>query len=149
MKEENEGFAKLIVELNSKQNMTEQNTEVVWAFISALIGQYDLDPNRVLDIVLDSFENNCESKSFLKLLAHFKRSYLPQILGFKFQSFQSDPTPTPKTLYLLAGTLIKHALITWEELYPHVRDILYITILYLFSSSLLQMEKQSTILKRI
>jgi len=54
LREENEGFAKLIVELN-QPNITMENIEVVKKNVEALIGFFNLDPNRVLDIILESF----------------------------------------------------------------------------------------------
>ena len=35
--------------------------------IKALIGCFDLDPNRVLDLLLDAYEHKPTSKSFIKL----------------------------------------------------------------------------------
>ena len=57
LREENEGFAKLIVELN-QSNINLDNINNVISNIEALIGYFNLDPNRVLDIILDSLENN-------------------------------------------------------------------------------------------
>jgi THO complex subunit 2 len=57
LREENEGFAKLIVELN-QCNINPSIIDNVKCNIEALIGFFNLDPNRVLDIILDSFENN-------------------------------------------------------------------------------------------
>lgn len=36
--------------------------------VMALIGYFNLDPNRVLDIILDSFENNIWNISYISLL---------------------------------------------------------------------------------
>lgn len=57
LREENEGFSKLIVELN-QSNITMGNIEVVKSNVKELIGFFSLDPNRVLDIILDSFSNH-------------------------------------------------------------------------------------------
>lgn len=67
LREENEGFAKLIVELN-QVNINEQNIQVVQENIQTLIGYFNLDPNRVMDLILDSYENNLWNKNYLKLL---------------------------------------------------------------------------------
>ena len=56
LREENEGFAKLIVELN-QPNISMDNIDIVKKNVEALIGFFNLDPNRVLDIILESFSS--------------------------------------------------------------------------------------------
>lgn len=71
LREENEGFAKLIVELN-QLNINASNVETVEKNVQALIGFFNLDPNRVLDIILDSFQNNLWNSTYIQLLkGHF------------------------------------------------------------------------------
>jgi hypothetical protein len=57
LREENEGFAKLIVELG-QSNMNMANVEIVKSNVKELIGFFSLDPNRVLDVIIDSFCNH-------------------------------------------------------------------------------------------
>ena len=48
-----------------------------------------MDPNRVLDIILESFENNLNNyKNYVKLLKEYKseNETICNIIGFKFQS---------------------------------------------------------------
>ena len=48
-----------------------------------------MDPNRVLDIILESFENNLENhKNYVKLLKDYKseNGTICNIIGFKFQA---------------------------------------------------------------
>ena len=48
-----------------------------------------MDPNRVLDIILESFENNLQNhKNYVKLLQDYKseNGTICNIIGFKFQS---------------------------------------------------------------
>lgn len=57
--------------------------------IEGLIGYFNLDPTRVLDILLDSFENNFwNSEAYLSLLKkqQFKASSISSVLGFKLSS---------------------------------------------------------------
>lgn len=52
-RENNEGFAKLslmLATLNSKHNQ-----DIVEEKILSLIGNYDLDPDRVLDLIIQAF----------------------------------------------------------------------------------------------
>ena len=67
LREENEGFAKLIVELN-QPNINQSNIDVVKKNVEAMIGFFNLDPNRVMDLILDSFENNMQNQAYLILL---------------------------------------------------------------------------------
>lgn len=52
-----------------------------------------MDPNRVLDIILESFENQpLMYKTFIGLLKHYKAEdeTICQIIGFKFQSLHQQ-----------------------------------------------------------
>jgi THO complex subunit 2 len=99
LREENEGFAKVIVELN-QPNITINNIEAVQKNIEALIGYFSLDPNRVLDIILDSFEKNVSNDVYIELLKDkkIKRSTISQVLGFKFLNYNDLMEKRDKTL---------------------------------------------------
>ena len=87
MREESEGYAKLIVELN-QININVENIQIVQENVKKLIGHFSLDPNRVLDLILDSFENNIWNNCYLTLLKdNFKEDYISTILGFKLQNY--------------------------------------------------------------
>ena len=53
-REESEGYAKLITELN--QDLSSVTPSYIIEVIKSVIGYFNLDPNRVLDIILESFE---------------------------------------------------------------------------------------------
>ena len=69
-REENEGYAKLVTELNQAgprtllrpfcyfflQDLSMVTPSYIIEVIKSLIGYFNLDPNRVLDIILESFE---------------------------------------------------------------------------------------------
>ena len=57
LREENEGFSKLIVEI-SQLNISATNVKVVIQNIQKLIGYFSLDPSRIIDLILTAFENN-------------------------------------------------------------------------------------------
>jgi THO complex subunit 2 len=83
LREENEGFAKLIIELN-QGNIGEDNIRVVKQNIQSLIGYFSLDPNRLIDLLLSAFENNVQNLSYLSLLREFgTRDAITQLIGFK------------------------------------------------------------------
>ena len=51
----------MIIELN-QPNIKLENIEIVKQNIDALIGYFNLDPNRVLDLILDSFINHLSNR---------------------------------------------------------------------------------------
>ena len=56
-----------------------------------LAGCFNLDPNRVLDIILEAFENQpAGHPMFVPLLREYMNDYtrLCQVLGFKFHFYQ-------------------------------------------------------------
>jgi THO complex subunit 2 len=99
-----------------------------------------LDPNRVLDIILESFENSpLMFKTFIGLLKHYKAEddTICQIVGFKFQSLnqqqiqQQSKTDTKQdqqeteqinldSLYKTTSYLLKHNIIDLDSLMPHL-----------------------------
>jgi len=54
--------------------------------VQSLIGYFDLDPNRALDLILEAFEQKPSNVGFLELLPLFRKENFVQVLGFKFQS---------------------------------------------------------------
>jgi len=55
------------------------------------VGRFNLDPNRVLDVILEAFECHLDDQEFfLPLLRHYpcEASTFVNILGFKFQCYQ-------------------------------------------------------------
>ncbi|CAF0721331.1 unnamed protein product [Brachionus calyciflorus] len=123
LREESEGYSKLISELgqSSLNNKLLEN-------IQSLIGCFNLDPNRVLDIILESFENNAQMyETFLALLKHYKADddTICQIIGFKYQSLhnlnqKNDDPPSSDSLYLVTSYLLKYAMIDLDSLLPHL-----------------------------
>uniref|UniRef100_M4AB27 THO complex subunit 2 n=1 Tax=Xiphophorus maculatus TaxID=8083 RepID=M4AB27_XIPMA len=120
LREENEGYAKLITELGQdlSGNIT---SHLVLESIKSLIC-FNLDPNRVLDIILEVYESRSEQDEFFLSLI---KSYMCEpitlchILGFKFKFYQEPNEETPKSLYHIAAALLNHKLIELEDLYVH------------------------------
>ncbi|KAJ3077585.1 THO complex subunit 2, partial [Rhizoclosmatium hyalinum] len=105
--------------------------------INSLIGYFDLNPNKVLDLILDVFIANVVDHwdFFVELLlqSHWKpvmsktgtlegSPVLGQILGFKFDYYNNDATKTvtPPQLIWITAILIKHKLVQLEDVYPHL-----------------------------
>lgn len=97
--------------------------------VFSLIGQFDLDPNRVVDLILDALEQQPWNPSFLTLLQHFRRSSIVHLLGFKFTMYHSSRATgkgtvtvryTPMSLYALAAVLVGGTLVSVAELLPYL-----------------------------
>ena len=88
LREESEGYAKLITELAAlgDRDSTPEAIASATRSIQSLIGYFDLDPNRALDLALDAAERKPEHAGLRRLLDLFRRESVPQILGFKFQN---------------------------------------------------------------
>jgi hypothetical protein len=112
-------------------------------------GYFDLDPNRVLDLILDTMEHQIWNLSFLLVLKQFRKTSIAHILGFKYTQFRTalptpvvaaaaataPPTPTsasqpetddsvnqistPESLYALTAILLTTELISLEQILPY------------------------------
>nr|NP_001366034.1 THO complex subunit 2-like [Jaculus jaculus] len=124
LREENEGYAKLIAELGQdfSGNIT---SELILEILKSLIGCFNLDPNRVLDVILEVFECRPEYHDFfISLLESYLSMCEPQtlchILGFKFNFYQEPNGETPSSLYRVAAELLQFNLIDLDDLYVHL-----------------------------
>ncbi|XP_076148464.1 THO complex subunit 2 [Alosa pseudoharengus] len=122
LREENEGYAKLITELGQdlSGNIT---SHLVLENIKSLIGCFNLDPNRVLDIILEVYEcRSDQDEFFVALIKSYmcEHQTLCHILGFKFKFHQEPNGETPSSLYHVAAALLQHNLIALEDLYVHL-----------------------------
>ncbi|KAF8572258.1 hypothetical protein P879_00812 [Paragonimus westermani] len=119
LREENEGYAKLITELAQ----TTGPMEAVMTQVRSLIGYFDLDPNRVLDLILDAceFRENM-SEQFLKLIRLYNpdKHDLTHILGHKFHFTQEPDMVTPPSLYKVAALLVSEGFVNLDVLYSHL-----------------------------
>ena len=52
--------------------------------LQSLIGYFDLDPNRVLDLVLEALEAVPSRVSNKALVSLFNPSFIPHMVGFKY-----------------------------------------------------------------
>ncbi|GAB0096451.1 THO complex subunit 2 [Sergentomyia squamirostris] len=116
-REESEGYAKLITELNKEMSDT-VTVQSMLEIIKSLIGCFNSDPNRVLDIILESFETRPDQdKLFIPLL----QAYMPdgqiicEVLGYKYSHY-ADLT-TPASLYKVTAILLQNSVISLDEIY--------------------------------
>ncbi|XP_051824481.1 THO complex subunit 2-like [Antechinus flavipes] len=123
LREENEGYAKLIAELG--QDLSGSITsDLILQNIKSLIGCFNLDPNRVLDIILEVYECRPEhDEFFVSLIQSYTCLCEPEtlchILGFRFKFYQDPNGETPSSLYRVVAVLLQHNLTDLEDLYVH------------------------------
>ncbi|KAG8229793.1 hypothetical protein J437_LFUL005874 [Ladona fulva] len=125
-REESEGYAKLITELNQEigGNIT---PKYILEVIKSLIGCFNLDPNRVLDVILESFECRPDQyQFFIPLLQSYMcdPKILCEVLGFKYCFYQTNTEePTPESLYIVTALMLQHEVIMLDDIYcwltPH------------------------------
>ena len=126
LREESEGFSKLInllfdfgeIELNNAKNYT---NKIIEKLIS-LIGFFDLEPTRVLDIVLEAFKYNSENTNFIKIFEILNKNAISDVIGFKIEYLNknsSDKNDT-KLLFTIIAQLIKFNILTIDEILVHL-----------------------------
>nr|KYP61495.1 THO complex subunit 2 [Cajanus cajan] len=123
LREESEGYAKLVTLLcRDSEAPTQKASAATIGIIKSLIGHFDLDPNRVFDIVLECFELQPDDGVFVELIPIFPKSHASQILGFKFQYYQRMEvnSPVPFGLYRLTALLVKQDFIDLDSIYTHL-----------------------------
>ncbi|CAJ0597189.1 unnamed protein product [Cylicocyclus nassatus] len=112
LREESEGYAKLITELMDGGGGIPAKT--MMTRVLCLIGQFNLDPNRVTDIALECFECCASQKQFyIALLKEIKanKDYLCTLLGFKYTFYHAAGKETPFSLYVVTSSLIQEDMI--------------------------------------
>lgn len=118
-REESEGYAKLITELKDEANA---NPTHALEMLRSLIGCFNLDPNRVLDVILECFETSLHQHAFyVQLITAFlhNSATLTQMLAFKFNFYQHDASLfTPASLYEVTAILIKNHLVSLDAIWP-------------------------------
>nr|CAH8855365.1 unnamed protein product [Trichobilharzia regenti] len=121
LREENEGYAKLITELC--QISSSSSLEGLMNQIRSLIGYFDLDPNRVLDLILDVCEFRGDMyEEFVQLIRLYNpdKIDMTNILGHKYHFTQEPGVGTPESLYKVSAFLIWKNLIDLDVLYGHL-----------------------------
>jgi THO complex subunit 2 len=127
-REETEGYSKLIAELSELPTATEHTStrgcksaaEVIQN-LQSLIGYFDLDPNRVLDLVLEALEAVPARVANRALVSLFNPNFIPHMVGFKFSLYAVRGAPAPPTsLYTMCGLLLSHGTVKLAQVLPHL-----------------------------
>ncbi|XP_057661904.1 THO complex subunit 2 isoform X1 [Diorhabda carinulata] len=118
-REECEGFSKLVTELNSEFTENTNSKDLI-GIVQSLIGCFNLDPNRVLDIILESFENKPkDSKIFIPLINSYMNDsrIISEVLSTKFGFLRNNEQEIPQSLYILTAQLLQHKIIQLDDIY--------------------------------
>ncbi|CAH0721695.1 unnamed protein product, partial [Brenthis ino] len=123
-REESEGYSKLIVELNQEIS-EDMEWKAVLEIIQSLIGCFNLDPNRVLDIILESFEARPHlDKLFISLIKNYMGDpqVISEVLGFKLSNMEVlENYKEPPPLMTVIALLLQHQVISLDDIYPWLR----------------------------
>ncbi|KAL7319076.1 THO2 plays a role in transcriptional elongation [Mucor circinelloides] len=106
--------------------------------ITAHMGEFHLDPNRVLDIILDFFIRQLmvnynfwvelikqtdwieKIKNEQGEISYKPSSNMGQLFGFRFYNYHMEKTAAPKELYLSIAILLKNNLLLLGDLIPYL-----------------------------
>ncbi|KAG7305730.1 hypothetical protein JYU34_009854 [Plutella xylostella] len=123
-REESEGYAKLIVELN-QEICEDMDYKSLLEIIQSLIGCFNLDPNRVLDIILESFEARPHhNQLFISLIKSYMGDpqVISEVLGFKLSNMDMQENyKEPPPLMTIIALLLQHEVIALDDIYPWLR----------------------------
>ncbi|XP_051169390.1 THO complex subunit 2 isoform X1 [Leptopilina boulardi] len=115
-REESEGYSKLIVELS--QERPESEVASTLEIVKSLIGYFNLDPNRVLDILLETFEKRPQDDGlFIPLICSYMsdQQVLCEVLGFKYRCTANS---TPFSLQRVTALMLQHQVIKLDDIWP-------------------------------
>ncbi|XP_030748048.1 THO complex subunit 2 isoform X2 [Sitophilus oryzae] len=118
-REECEGFAKLQTELNKEFDKRTQASDLI-DIVHSLIGCFNLDPNRVLDVILESFENKTKnSHIFVPLIKSYMKdpTIISEVLCTKLAFLKNCQDEIPQSFYVLIAHLLQHSLIYLDDIY--------------------------------
>ena len=135
LQEESEGYAKLITTLHTHFTTGGGGGggggRVVGGRVTALIGYFDLDPNRVLDVLLSVYVAVCGGGGggivgleaglggLLQLLQLFGGAHLTQLVGFQLQRQLAAGAVDPALLNAI-GLLVREGRLSVEDVWSHV-----------------------------
>lgn len=93
------------------------------------LGCFNLDPNRVLDIILESFEARPYlEKLFIPLIKNYMGDpqVISEVLGFKLGNMEVlESYKEPPALMTIIALLLQHEAISLNDIYPWVCNINY------------------------
>lgn len=99
--------------------------------IVGLIGNFDLDPDRIIDLILEGFIQNSQVRLYVELLKKFERSSIPPILCQRLAKLSSELAEKMVTYesvdYFLTESLGK--LLSQEAWTPNIKFMRVVALL--------------------
>eukprot|EP01031_Cornospumella_fuschlensis_P026855 gene26855-32454_t len=131
LREELEGYSKLVVLLENHCHSVD-DLDFCLSQMLSIIGHFELDPNRVLDILLDLFEHEPHNLCYLELLKQFHLGNVAHVLGNKFLAYHQDDqvhsAGTPHSLYFLSAVLLAAEIVQLPSILCYVLPSLEVTV---------------------
>ncbi|KAF6022557.1 THOC2 [Bugula neritina] len=125
LREESEGYSKLITELSPDPSAI-LSVEDTLKNIKSLIGCFNLDPNRVLDVVLQVFQTRLDlgEELYVPLITQYMPEYdsVCQMLGFHLKNRLRavESKSHDENIFHVIAILMKHGVVTLDGIYPHL-----------------------------
>ena len=124
-REESEGFAKLIVYLLNVIHHRYAECNNVQEKITALIGFFDLDPTRVIDIVIEVYCCNALNENYVNVFNALNVKALPHVIEFKLREKEKNEEHKAQseleTFFVVVAQLIKKKLITLSDVFVYFK----------------------------
>lgn len=89
LRENNEGYAKMALLLANLRDS--HDIARTWQRMLDLVGNFDLDPDRVLDLIVEARIRNHTTVGYLRLLDNFQRESMAAVLGNKLRLLKGKP----------------------------------------------------------
>ncbi|KAL4471586.1 hypothetical protein ABPG74_008479 [Tetrahymena malaccensis] len=120
--QQNEGYSKLLAMLLSVGEKF--NATHVYEGVLDLIGYFDLDPDRVVECILDFYIFKPHAQSYQAILSHFNSKSITHFMGKKFEMFAALPEKSNnihfKNAILVTAQLIKCQIIQIPSILPYL-----------------------------
>ena len=114
LREESEGYSKLITflfDINElKKSLDEKEINTIFERIIKIIGYFNLDSYRVIDVALEIFKYNPFNSNYIKIFDILNKKHIIPIIDFKFSENKID-----KKLMIVVSQLIHFKYISLEE----------------------------------
>ena len=123
LREESEGYSKLITllfDINQLQiKLDEKERENINEKIIEIIGYFNLDSYRVLDIALEVFKYCPFNINYIKIFDILNKNFILPIIDFKLSQNQND-----KKLMIIVAQLIHFNYISLNDFFKHTSSLL-------------------------
>ena len=97
LRESNEGYSKVVLLLTNMRDL--HDPQSIWKKALELVGNFDLDPDRVLDLIVEARLTAPSDKHFLSLLRQFNRHSVMLVVGNRLKQGQPLSSSSEQLVY--------------------------------------------------